>query len=82
MQEFRHPTGTVSSMVSTADDPNELHEQMEKNRLAMEEQGFRETRRKKLGRNDPCPCGSGVKFKKCHINRVAELNQLLEKGHA
>jgi uncharacterized protein len=19
-----------------------------------------------LGRNDPCPCGSGVKFKKCH----------------
>lgn len=21
---------------------------------------------KKLGRNDPCPCGSGVKYKKCH----------------
>ena len=20
----------------------------------------------KLGRNDPCPCGSGKKFKKCH----------------
>jgi preprotein translocase subunit SecA len=20
----------------------------------------------KLGRNDPCPCGSGRKFKKCH----------------
>lgn len=20
----------------------------------------------KIGRNDPCPCGSGVKFKKCH----------------
>jgi len=20
----------------------------------------------KLGRNDPCSCGSGVKFKKCH----------------
>jgi SEC-C motif-containing protein len=20
----------------------------------------------KVGRNDPCPCGSGVKFKKCH----------------
>ncbi|HMM75552.1 MAG TPA: SEC-C metal-binding domain-containing protein [Gammaproteobacteria bacterium] len=19
-----------------------------------------------LGRNDPCPCGSGKKFKKCH----------------
>jgi uncharacterized protein YecA (UPF0149 family) len=23
------------------------------------------------GRNDPCPCGSGLKFKKCHgKNRV------------
>ncbi|MDR4683787.1 SEC-C metal-binding domain-containing protein, partial [Klebsiella pneumoniae] len=20
----------------------------------------------KIGRNTPCPCGSGVKFKKCH----------------
>lgn len=22
----------------------------------------------KVGRNDPCPCGSGRKFKKCHLN--------------
>jgi preprotein translocase subunit SecA len=22
----------------------------------------------KIGRNDPCPCGSGKKWKKCHIN--------------
>jgi uncharacterized protein YecA (UPF0149 family) len=22
-------------------------------------------KRGKVGRNDPCPCGSGVKFKKC-----------------
>ena len=21
---------------------------------------------KKVGRNEPCPCGSGKKFKKCH----------------
>lgn len=21
---------------------------------------------KDIGRNDPCPCGSGSKFKKCH----------------
>ncbi|MCK9438409.1 MAG: SEC-C domain-containing protein, partial [Synergistaceae bacterium] len=21
---------------------------------------------KKVGRNDPCPCGSGKKFKNCH----------------
>ncbi|MCF8368234.1 MAG: preprotein translocase subunit SecA [Bacteroidales bacterium] len=24
------------------------------------------TREKKVGRNDPCPCGSGKKFKQCH----------------
>ncbi|KKQ15402.1 preprotein translocase subunit SecA [Candidatus Daviesbacteria bacterium RIFCSPHIGHO2_01_FULL_36_37] len=23
----------------------------------------------KIGRNDPCPCGSGLKWKKCHLNR-------------
>jgi len=22
----------------------------------------------KIGRNDPCPCGSGKKFKKCCLN--------------
>lgn len=30
----------------------------------------RETRR--IGRNDPCPCGSGVKFKKCCGKRFAK----------
>jgi len=29
---------------------------------------------KKIGRNDPCPCGSGKKFKKCHMGREDELN--------
>jgi len=23
--------------------------------------------RPKVGRNDPCPCGSGKKYKKCHL---------------
>ncbi len=27
------------------------------------------SQRKKLGRNDLCWCGSGKKFKKCHLNR-------------
>ena len=22
--------------------------------------------KKKVGRNEPCPCGSGKKYKKCH----------------
>ena len=29
-----------------------------------------------IGRNDPCPCGSGKKFKHCHMGRENELNSL------
>ncbi|MFO7783144.1 MAG: SEC-C domain-containing protein [Desulfatiglandales bacterium] len=29
---------------------------------------------KNVGRNDPCPCGSGKKFKKCHLGREEELS--------
>ena len=28
---------------------------------------------KKIGRNEPCPCGSGKKFKNCHLGREEEL---------
>ena len=28
---------------------------------------------KKVGRNDLCPCGSGKKFKKCHMGMEDEL---------
>lgn len=27
----------------------------------------------KIGRNEPCPCGSGKKFKKCHMGKEDEL---------
>ena len=32
----------------------------------------------KIGRNDPCPCGSGKKFKKCHDNFRFELPFLIQ----
>ncbi|MCY7731099.1 SEC-C domain-containing protein [Aerococcus urinaeequi] len=25
--------------------------------------------RRKIGRNDPCPCGSGKKYKKCCLGK-------------
>jgi hypothetical protein len=34
----------------------------------------REPLMKKIGRNDPCPCGSGKKFKNCHLGREDELS--------
>jgi hypothetical protein len=27
----------------------------------------RQRKRQKVGRNEPCPCGSGKKFKNCHL---------------
>ncbi len=47
----------------------ELDMQMEAHRRAAEAQANREPIRRsenKVGRNDPCPCGSGKKFKHCH----------------
>lgn len=29
---------------------------------------------KKIGRNEKCPCGSGKKYKNCHINGRQPLN--------
>lgn len=29
----------------------------------------------KVGRNDPCPCGSGKKFKKCHLKTAGNDNE-------
>ncbi len=34
-----------------------------------------ENTHKTLGRNDPCWCGSGKKYKKCHINREPQTTQ-------
>jgi SEC-C motif-containing protein len=34
----------------------------------------------KVGRNDPCPCGSGRKFKKCHDNERFELPFLIHQA--
>jgi hypothetical protein len=34
----------------------------------------KQARLRKVGRNELCPCGSGRKFKRCHLikNRIAE----------
>ncbi len=34
---------------------------------------------KKIGRNDPCPCGSGKKYKQCCLNKVEENHPLFGK---
>jgi len=32
----------------------------------------------KIGRNEPCPCGSGKKFKVCHLGREQEIMALIQ----
>jgi hypothetical protein len=34
----------------------------------------------RTGRNEPCPCGSGLKFKKCCLPRLEELRDVLARG--
>ncbi len=34
----------------------------------------------KIGRNDPCPCGSGKKFKRCHLGKEDQLKQTSAAG--
>jgi hypothetical protein len=34
---------------------------------------------KKLGRNDPCPCGSGKKYKKCCLGNLRNEDSLPQK---
>ncbi|MBY0414152.1 MAG: SEC-C domain-containing protein [Bdellovibrionales bacterium] len=50
----------------------ELDAQLEAHKRAMEAEAVKEIAQAikrtnpKVGRNDPCPCGSGKKYKQCH----------------
>jgi len=48
--------------------PNEMFEKYEKPHLRpLPTERF--AGKKKIGRNDPCPCGSGKKYKKCCLGK-------------
>ena len=36
----------------------------------------------KIGRNDPCPCGSGKKWKKCGLMNTEEHQKNMAQGGA
>jgi len=50
----------VSALGDSADD----HAQADNNKAGSPPPFVRDGR--KIGRNEPCPCGSGKKFKQCH----------------
>ncbi len=49
-------------LATVSDDPNSIA--MEDTREPQKQMPVRAEQ--KIGRNDPCPCGSGKKYKNCH----------------
>ena len=58
-------------------DESEAAEKHEKAARSPETKQIRQVLR--IGRNDPCPCNSGLKFKKCCIDKVNKGPELIEQ---
>lgn len=48
----------------------EMLQAMDERRAQLEREGASGFHRTKVGRNATCPCGSGLKFKKCCIGKA------------
>jgi hypothetical protein len=71
MQEMQSPSGeTLRELFSGYRTKGELTAAMEARRAELEAQGYKFVNNAKVGRNDPCPCGSKQKFKRCCIGIV------------
>ncbi len=77
MQEFREHDGEINREFYEAafeEQQRVMHEHMEARMGVAKERGATLVRRvEKLGRNDPCPCDSGLKYKKCCISKAVRL---------
>ncbi|WP_020409319.1 preprotein translocase subunit SecA [Hahella ganghwensis] len=58
--EAQHPESQVSEQLSESSDDEEGGAKGEQHAAPFVREG------KKVGRNEPCPCGSGKKYKQCH----------------
>lgn len=71
MQEMQAPDGTTHREVfSGYASKREQERALEGRRAELEAQGYKFVHTAKVGRNDPCPCGSKAKFKRCCISLV------------
>lgn len=67
MQETHYNDGRVERKFYSADQFDLLAESM---RRDLDNPEVVSTRAVKIGRNDPCPCGSGAKFKRCCAHKI------------
>lgn len=62
-----------------SDDPNEKDDKALKDLLRAADREYnRQEPKVKIGRNDPCPCGSGKKYKQCCLNKPKSPADLIE----
>lgn len=57
------PSPYVNNWRKLLEEREQMFEEYENSRIAMSP--LQEGKSEKIGRNDPCPCGSGKKYKKC-----------------
>lgn len=58
-------TGQDFTEIFTGNSVAEVHAQMDDRRKELERLGHTFVKRTSIGRNTKCPCGSGIKYKKC-----------------
>lgn len=64
-------THVLATEIFTGPRRREVQSAMDARKGEIEAAGGSVFHRTSIGRNTPCPCGSGIKFKKCCIDRAA-----------
>lgn len=67
------PSGAFLTEIFTAGTRADVLTKMDDRLSELQSEGHRLVRRTSIGRNTPCPCGSGVKFKKCCLSRTVDI---------
>jgi len=60
----------IRELFGVPDDPVERMRELERRKQEALARGAIQVTQRRVGRNDPCPCGSGGKFKHCCIGQV------------
>lgn len=68
MQVTQDPSGLLDQSFFTGKTEKSVREKMDAHFKGLP--GHRLISRTKIGRNEICPCGSGLKFKKCCISKA------------
>jgi preprotein translocase subunit SecA len=61
-----YAVGATASTTTTDDQGRQVEKRDDGSTVRRVASGNTYTADEKVGRNDPCPCGSGKKFKRCH----------------